>query len=149
MKTAESPTMTLAQVCDELRKRGIPCSNKTVGDNIANGVYPFGRLSSVGPGGGRRFEIWRKEFNRWLAEQCRADDPPPGAYGPAAPPVAVPVPDARADQIIKWAFICTNPRHKEADCELCPYREKGLCMDALLADAASTLLTYTTGAVCA
>ena len=139
--------MSLTQVCAEMRKQGIPCNNRSVGDRIESGEYTFGRLVNVGPNGNRHFEIWRRDFYEWLDKMCgtgrAAQRNEPKA--PAAPATL----DAHADQIIKWASICSNPMHRESDCEYCPYRVKGLCMDAMLADAASALLAYTNSIVCA
>lgn len=135
-------TMTVAQVCAELRSRGIPCNNRRVADNIESGAWNFGRLVNKGPTGTRCFEIWRKDFENWMDKQCQETGQHIHACGyenQAAPPTEL---ETHATQVIQWASICSNPLHKEVDCQFCPYRTRGLCMDALIADAGSVLLAY-------
>lgn len=63
------PIITLHECVTAMRSVGIPCSMRTVGDGIEEGVYPFGRIKSVGKTGYRSFEIWRVDFERWLRER--------------------------------------------------------------------------------
>lgn len=62
-------TLSLTECTEEMRRHGIPCSNVDVGDAIASGVYPFGRLKRTGETGRRTFEIWRVDFEAWLRDK--------------------------------------------------------------------------------
>ena len=66
----EKLTMTVREVLTEMRKAGIPCTDKSVSDGIAMGAYPFGRISHVGPSGRRTLEIFRVDFYAWLASKA-------------------------------------------------------------------------------
>lgn len=66
----KSWTLTLAQYCDEFRKRGIAMDNKRLSDGIKAGLYP-GRVACVGPTGRTTFEVWRVEVDAFF----RAMDP--------------------------------------------------------------------------
>lgn len=143
-----SPKMTLNDVANEFRKRGISIDNKVLSDGIVDGTYPIGRLVSESSTGRRRFEIWRKDVLAFLADIT--GETPLAAAAPAQNPAVFPAPiSAKAAQVIKWATVCSSPRHQESDCMECPYRTMGLCSDALLADAASVLMDMTLGTICA
>lgn len=64
-------TMTVREVLIEMRKVGIPCSERSVSNGIAMGVYPFGRVSNVGPTGRRTLEIFRVDFYAWLESKSQ------------------------------------------------------------------------------
>lgn len=59
-------TMTISEVCKEMRKAGIPCSNTRVSAGLQTGYYPFGRVVNVGPTERHTFEIYRVDFEAWL-----------------------------------------------------------------------------------
>ena len=59
-------TMTLREVMAEMRKAGIPCTERSISDGIAMGAYPFGRVSNIGPTQRRTLEIFRVDFYAWL-----------------------------------------------------------------------------------
>lgn len=59
-------TMTVCEVMTEMRRHGIHCNQNTVSDGIAMGVYPFGRVSNIGPTGRKTLEIFRVDFYAWL-----------------------------------------------------------------------------------
>lgn len=63
------PVMTLRECVSAMRDSGIPCSEERIGDEIESGLLPFGRVKHVGKTGYRSFEIWRVDFNQWLAEK--------------------------------------------------------------------------------
>lgn len=67
--------MTLSECVEAMRAAGIPCSMRSVSDSLADGVYPFGRIKSVGKTGYRSFEIFRSDFERWLAGEGRTNIP--------------------------------------------------------------------------
>ena len=61
-----TPTMTLAQVYQELRAAGIKSSPQRIATGITSGTLPFGEVSCVGDSGRRTFLIWRVDFEAWL-----------------------------------------------------------------------------------
>lgn len=62
-------TMTLKEVYDEMRDVGIRCSFKSISAGITCGAYPFGRVVAVGETGRKTFEIFRVDFENWLASK--------------------------------------------------------------------------------
>ena len=64
-----SITMSLRDVYTEMRSAGIRCSMKVISDGIATGAYPFGRVVNVGETGRRTLEIFRVDFESWLASK--------------------------------------------------------------------------------
>lgn len=69
------PVMTLGECVEAMRDAGIRCSARSVGDGLSDGSYPFGRIKSVGKTGYRSFEIFRSDFERWLAGEGRTNIP--------------------------------------------------------------------------
>ena len=45
---------------------GIPMEKGRLADDIAAGVYPFGRVAKVAPNGRRTFDIWRVDVEQFL-----------------------------------------------------------------------------------
>lgn len=62
----KKPTMTIAQVYQELRAAGIKSSPQRISAGIESGSFPFGEVSAVGDSGRRTFLIWRVDFENWL-----------------------------------------------------------------------------------
>lgn len=58
--------MTLDDVCQAFREMGVPMEKGRLADDIAAGVYPFGRVAKVSPNGRRTFDIWRVDVERFL-----------------------------------------------------------------------------------
>lgn len=58
--------MTLEDVCQAFREMGIPMEKGRLADDIAAGVYPFGRVAKVAPNGRRTFDIWRVDVEQFL-----------------------------------------------------------------------------------
>lgn len=134
-----SPRLTINETCKLFREAGIPMTNTNLIDGLVKGEYPFGRqLPSSGKR--RNFEIWRKDVLAFI-DTLKGEGTTCSAQGPMVNiPAVVPAPlPTKVAQVIKWATVCSNPRHQEADCMACPYRDRGLCEDLLLADAASVL----------
>ena len=75
-------TMTINDVLIEMRKAGIPCSERSVSNGIAMGAYPFGRVSNIGPTGRRTLEIFRVDFFAWLESKSQ-----PTAVNTYTPPL--------------------------------------------------------------
>ena len=69
---AKSVTMTLRDVYLEMRDAGIRCSMKVISDGIATGAYPFGRVVNIGETGRRTVQIFRVDFEAWLASKMPA-----------------------------------------------------------------------------
>lgn len=59
-------TMTLDDVCKLFRSYGIPMELGRLADDIASGIYPFGRVVRVSPNGRRTFEIWRCDVEAFI-----------------------------------------------------------------------------------
>ena len=72
----KSITMTLRDVYYEMRAAGIRCSMKVISDGIATGAYPFGRVVNIGETGRRTVEIFRVDFESWLASKMPAQEAP-------------------------------------------------------------------------
>lgn len=73
----KSITMNLRDVYLEMREAGIRCSMKVISDGIATGAYPFGRVVNVGETGRRTVEIFRVDFESWLASKMPREAPIP------------------------------------------------------------------------
>lgn len=58
--------MTLDDVCQAFREMGVPMEKGRLADDIAAGVYPFGRVAKVSPNGRRTFDIWRVDVEKFL-----------------------------------------------------------------------------------
>ena len=71
-----TPTMTLAQVYNELRAAGIRSSPKRIAAGIESGALPFGEVSFVGDSGRRSFLIWRVDFEAWLESKLPKNHQP-------------------------------------------------------------------------
>lgn len=59
-------TMTVNDVAKLFRSYGIPIELGRLADDIASGVYPFGRLVKTSATGRRTFEIWRVDVEAFL-----------------------------------------------------------------------------------
>lgn len=70
-------TMSVIEVMTEMRKAGIHCNARQISDGIDMGVYPFGRVSNIGVTGRRTLEIFRVDFEAWLASKSpkKAEQP--------------------------------------------------------------------------
>ena len=62
-------TMTITEVYYAMREAGIRCSPKMISAGIASGAYPFGRIIGTGPTGRKQTEIFRVDFEAWLASK--------------------------------------------------------------------------------
>lgn len=67
------PTMSLKDCTAAMRRCGIRCSPLRIAEAIELGIYPFGRVVSVGDTGRRTFEIWRVDFEKWLKERTNEE----------------------------------------------------------------------------
>lgn len=57
--------MTLEDVAQEMRRMGCPIGKIALADGMISGVFPFGKVLSIGPTGRRSFLILRADFNTW------------------------------------------------------------------------------------
>lgn len=60
--------MTIKEVADDLRSRGMGMAYKTITTNIENGTFPFGRILNTGETGRRTFMILRRDYEAWADE---------------------------------------------------------------------------------
>lgn len=65
-------TMTIMDVYHEMREAGISTSPTRISAGIASGAYPFGKVIGIGETGRRTVEIYRVDFNAWLATKIPA-----------------------------------------------------------------------------
>ena len=72
----KSITMTLRDVYYEMQAAGIRCSMKVISDGIATGAYPFGRVVNIGETGRRTLQIFRVDFEAWLASKMPGKQTP-------------------------------------------------------------------------
>lgn len=68
-KAMAAPRMTIKEVADDMRSRGMGMAYKTITDNIANGTFPFGTVINTGETGRRTFLILRRDYEAW-ANRC-------------------------------------------------------------------------------
>lgn len=59
------PRMTIKEVADDMRRRGMGMAYKTIAANIENGTFPFGTVVSTGETGRRTFVILRRNYEDW------------------------------------------------------------------------------------
>lgn len=64
------PIMTLAECTEEMRAKGFRTSPARIRNGLESGLYPFGRIISVGATGRKATEIYRVKFEAWLREMC-------------------------------------------------------------------------------
>ena len=62
-------TMTVREVYYAMREAGIRCNPTMISAGIASGAYPFGRVVNTGETGRRTLEIYRVDFEDWLASK--------------------------------------------------------------------------------
>lgn len=63
------PRMTIAEVCDDMRSRGMSLGHKTLSNGIVSGLFPFGTLIGESAATGRRtFMILRRDYEKWANE---------------------------------------------------------------------------------
>ena len=63
------PRMTIKEVADDMRRRGMGMAYKTITANIENGIFPFGTVLNTGETGRRTFLILRRDYEAW-ADRC-------------------------------------------------------------------------------
>ena len=61
------PRMTVNDVLQEMRQRGMSIGQGTLSDGIADGTFPFGKVMGIGKAGRRNFLILRADFEKWAA----------------------------------------------------------------------------------
>lgn len=62
------PVMTFTELREELRKHGIGIGNNALATAIEQGVYPFASCYRIEGSSKRKFVIYRKKFEEWVAE---------------------------------------------------------------------------------
>lgn len=66
------PRMTVKQVMDDMKIRGLPMTYKTVTECLKSGVLPFGHVLNEGGSGRTTFLIFRKDYETWANEYLEA-----------------------------------------------------------------------------
>lgn len=61
----ESPRMTLKEVLDDMRNRGMGINTVTFNKYLDRGFFPFIEIVNVGETGRRTFLIFRSEYEAW------------------------------------------------------------------------------------
>lgn len=100
--------MTLLEVCEDLRRRGMGMTQRTVAEGIASGFLPFGKMITVGKTGRRTFFILRKDYEAWIENNMQTiptAPPPPIAQKPK------PAPDLHPG----WKLVTTHTFTEESD----------------------------------
>ena len=98
-----SPTMTLADVVNDLRSRGVKTKAQTISAGIASGAFPFGTILSVGETGRRHILIFRSDYIKWISDKIpnqpsdAAGQPGPANKKSAMPASTAAIPFARDD----------------------------------------------------
>lgn len=57
--------MTIKEVADDMRSRGMGMAYKTITTNIENGTFPFATITGTGETGRRTFLILRRDYEAW------------------------------------------------------------------------------------
>ena len=60
--------MNVAEVMNDMRRRGFKISYRTLASGIERDAYPFAMLISESKNGRRQFLILRKVYERWADE---------------------------------------------------------------------------------
>lgn len=65
------PTLTPKEAVDRLRELGMNTSETAIRDGIEQKIFPFGDCVVINDGAkrGRRFYIYEKLFDEWIAER--------------------------------------------------------------------------------
>lgn len=65
---SKSPRMTLDDVIEDMRSRGMPMNKANLSHCLQEGIFPFAHILSVGPTGRVTFLIMRKDYDDWAEE---------------------------------------------------------------------------------
>ena len=57
--------MNVAEVMNDMRRRGFKISYGSLASGIESGVYPFAEVISVSKNGRRQYLIFRKDYEFW------------------------------------------------------------------------------------
>ena len=64
-------TMTLNELAESMRTLGLSVNNSALANAIESGLYPFAICYRAKEANSHRhFEIYRKLFNKWVAERA-------------------------------------------------------------------------------
>lgn len=67
--------MTLDDVLDDMRSKGMPMSKKTLCECLRQGVFPFAHTIGTGPNGRNNYLIMRRDYEKWAEEYLCFDNP--------------------------------------------------------------------------
>ncbi len=65
------PRMTLEDVCQDMRSRGVPMDKGALSRGLKQGTFPFGTVLNIGQSGRTTFLIWRRDYEKWAEEYLR------------------------------------------------------------------------------
>ena len=68
-----NPRMTLDDVLNDMRSKGMPMSKKTLCDCLRQGVFPFAHTISTGTNGRNNYLIMRRDYEIWANEYLGGD----------------------------------------------------------------------------
>lgn len=60
-------TCTVQETAKILRQHGFPCCATNLSKQIAEGIYPFGRVIREGPSGRKTIQIFRRDLMDWIS----------------------------------------------------------------------------------
>ena len=63
-----SPRMTLDDVLNDMRSKGMPMSKKSLCECLKQGVFPWAHTIGTGPNGRNNYLIMRRDYEAWASE---------------------------------------------------------------------------------
>lgn len=69
----KKPRMTLDDVLEDMRSRGLPMGKKTLYECLKRGMYSWATLISTGPTGRNSYLIMRRDYEKWAEEYLCLD----------------------------------------------------------------------------
>lgn len=65
------PTMTLEDIVQDMRSRGMPMGKLKLSKLIKDGTFPFGKVVNVGDTGRVTFLIFRVNYEEWASKYLK------------------------------------------------------------------------------
>lgn len=63
-----NPRMTLKEVMEDMKDRGLPMTPKTISECLVSGALPFAHIIGTGDSGRTTFLIFRRDYEKWAEE---------------------------------------------------------------------------------
>lgn len=64
----DSPRMTIDDVLNDMRSKGMPMSKKTLCECLKKEIFPWAHTISTGPNGRNNYLIMRRDYLNWAKE---------------------------------------------------------------------------------